>query len=349
MRRMRIWALVVAILAALLPHCIPPLHAASTLFGANLIVNGNAESSAGQPSNANPPPIPSWTTTGHFAVVLYDAAGGFPRATDPGPPDRSKNFFSGGSADPLSTATQTIDLTTGAASIDTGSVTYELSGYLGGYANQADNAVLTATFKGTGGATLGTATIGPVTAANRNNVTALLQRNASGKLPTGTRTVDVVLTMTRTSGSSNDGYADDLSLVLTAPVVPPTPTVAQPTPSVAQPTPSATPEKSITPCILKTTQPTPKAVLSGRMLPFLWRSCATAAYYYLQVWLVQPAAGQTLNAHSVLNFATQVTGLQYSLDTTASPKGIYLWRLAAAASNGQLMADWTRPQRFTLQ
>jgi hypothetical protein len=348
MRLIRAWCATAVMLAALLPHG-TSMRAASTLFGANLVVNGNAEAGVGQSSNANPPSISGWTTTGHLAVVLYGAPGGFPAATDPGPADRGKNFFSGGSDDPVSIATQTIDLTNGASTIDAGSVTYSLSGYLGGFANQIDNAKLTATFKGTGGTSVGAATVGPVTAANRNNNTALLLRSASGTLPVGTRTIDVVLTMTRDSGRSNDGYADDISLVLTAPAPQPTATVTKPTPTTAQPTATSTPIEVSTPCKLTTEAPAAGAVVSGRALPFTWKACAGAAFYYLQVWLVRPAADQHIGAHSILNFGTQIAGSQYSLKTTFTPKGTYLWRLAAASSSGKLLADWTKPQRFTLE
>ncbi len=77
--------------------------------------------------------------------------------------------------------------------------------------------MLTVTFRNAGAASIGSASIGPVTAADRANATGMLLRAAGGAVPVGTRTIDVVLQMTRLSGSYNDGYADDLSLVLSAP------------------------------------------------------------------------------------------------------------------------------------
>ncbi len=93
--------------------------------------------------------------------------------------------------------------------------TFVLSGFLGGFATQNDRATLTATFKDGGGGTLAIASIGPVTNVDRGNVTGLLFRTTSGSVPAGTRTVDLLLTLTRAAGFSNDGYADNLSLVLT--------------------------------------------------------------------------------------------------------------------------------------
>jgi hypothetical protein len=45
-------------------------------------------------------------------------------------------------------------------------------------------------------------------------MTKFLEQSSNGPVPMGTRSVLVVLSMTRQEGSSNDGYADNLSLVL---------------------------------------------------------------------------------------------------------------------------------------
>lgn len=182
----------------------------------NLIVNGDAESGAGG-DGFQVVPVPGWTTSGNFTVAKYAAVGGsFPTTTDPGPPDRGNNFFAGGTG-ASSSATQSIDVLINAAAIDTGNTTFDLTGYLGGFANHGDNATLSITFESATGTALGTASIGPVSAADRGNVTKLLPRGTSGNVPTGTRQIEVLLQITRTTGSYNDGYADNLSLVLTAP------------------------------------------------------------------------------------------------------------------------------------
>lgn len=61
---------------------------------------------------------------------------------------------------------------------------------------------------------LGSGSIGPVTAADRGDVTGLLARSTSGSVPVGSRSALVRLSVTRAAGQVADGYADDLSLVL---------------------------------------------------------------------------------------------------------------------------------------
>jgi len=190
-------------------------------YGVNLIVNGTAEQGAssltGDPL-PGPIPVPGWTTSSAFTVVPYGAAGGFPTASDPGPPDRSTQFFAGGKAT-TSTATQDIDVSANAADINSGKVTLDLSGWMGGFGADPDFAQLVVTYLNSGSTTVGSMTIGPVNPSDRNNTTALLLRTKSVTVPQTTVKLRVTLTMTRTSGAFNDGYADSLSLILRAPTV----------------------------------------------------------------------------------------------------------------------------------
>jgi hypothetical protein len=59
------------------------------------------------------------------------------------------------------------------------------------------------------------ASIGPVTAADRSDQTGLLERIHAGTLPAGTRIVEIEVLFRKDTGSNNDGYADNISLVLT--------------------------------------------------------------------------------------------------------------------------------------
>ena len=191
---------------------------AATLYGTNLIVNGDAESSPGDADGFAPftdTLTGSWSTSVGRSphVVVYDAVSpgtGFPRSTDPGPPDRGANFFTGG-FESLAHASQFIDVSAIASEIDEGLVTFILRGFLGGFATQADHAQLNAIFLD-GPNQLNVVTIGPVTETDRSNRTRLLPRTTSGAVPIGTRTIHVLLVMNRFGGSSNDGYADNLSL-----------------------------------------------------------------------------------------------------------------------------------------
>lgn len=185
-------------------------------LGQNLIVNGDAESGSASPDEATPVAIPGWNVNGNFTVVSYgDPVSSAPTPTDPGPPEslRGKQLFVGGYVNELSSATQLLDLSACAVLIDQGRIHYELSGYLGGYSGQQDAATLTATLREL--AMTPPITIGPVTATDRSDQTGLLLRSAAGTLPAGTRTLQLTLSMQRIDGSFNDGYADNLSFILT--------------------------------------------------------------------------------------------------------------------------------------
>jgi hypothetical protein len=177
----------------------------------NLIVNGNAEAAIGS-ADGTPVATPGWTTTGEATAAQYGVSG-WPGSADPGPTDRGLNLFSGGPSDATSTLTQTINVAQFSSAIDSRRVTYLLSGWLGGWQSQDDNATLTVTFQSASGVALGTGSIGPVMGSDRAYATGLIQQSSSGSVPSGTRTVLVVLSLVRISGSANDGYADDLSLV----------------------------------------------------------------------------------------------------------------------------------------
>jgi PKD repeat protein len=142
---------------------------------------------------------------------------GFPVQT-PGPDTEGSQFFYFGSGSSFS-ASQSKDISGARSLIDEGQVNYDLSGYLGGFDGQDDRASLTARFKNSGGGTISTVQIGNVTSGDRSGVTRLLSRSASGVVPAGARTIDIELVALRSTGSRNDGYADNLSLVLTAPGV----------------------------------------------------------------------------------------------------------------------------------
>ena len=180
-------------------------------IGNNLLANPNAESGRAGTDPAVALPIPSWTVSGGLTAMGYQV--GPLLANSPGPASRGAGFFAGG-ASGISTASQRVDVSAAAADIDTGHLTFALSGWLGGYLNQNDNARVAVTFLGGAGQRLGRTQIGPVYAADRHNVTGLLARSTAGLLPKGTRTFAVLLTATRVTGSNNDGYADNLTMVL---------------------------------------------------------------------------------------------------------------------------------------
>ncbi len=183
----------------------------------NLIRNGDAEAAPGSP-DGKPVPTPDWTSTGQATAILYGSGLEYPAINDPVPADHGLNLFSGGPDDPTSALSQTVDLSAYATAIDAGQVQATLSGYFGGYSVQDDNAALSATFLGADGQSLGPAVmIGGLLAADRSDHTGLWPRSQQVAVPALTRSVEVVLKMTRVVGTIDDGYADDLSLILTGP------------------------------------------------------------------------------------------------------------------------------------
>ena len=209
--------------AALGLATLPGASFATTTFGSNLIVNGNAEADPGSTDGGEIGAVTGFGRSGQFTVVQYDASGGFPTSSDPGPASRGKNFFGGGPSAALSTGTQTLHLTDIALSIDGGQAGYDLSAWLGGYSTQDDNAILSIAFLDIDNAQLGSASVGPVTEPDRSGLTGLLYRDVLGLVPARTRSIDVTLTLTREQGSYDDGYADNLARVLTGGAVPAVP------------------------------------------------------------------------------------------------------------------------------
>ena len=194
---------------------------AATAPTANLLVNPGAEAGPGSPDGVVVDAPPSWTTAGSFTATRYGAPGGFPTTAQSASIGGGSNFFAGGNTG-LATATQTVDVFSATSQIDAGRASATLSGYLGGFSSQSDTMAVTATFLNahTNGTSLGSLRIGPVTAADRGNQTQLLQRATSGAIPVGTRAIQVAMTATRLEGTSNDGYADNISLSLST-VAPP--------------------------------------------------------------------------------------------------------------------------------
>ena len=209
----------------------------------NLIVNGDAEAGSAGATIEEVVAVPGWTKSSNFSVYQYDSANIFPASISPGPISRGSNFFGGGpviSSDSSitvatidrpsrnqangvsssSTAFQTIDLASEAGSIDAGNISFNLSGFLGGYESDRDEASLAADFLDANNLTLSSASIGPVTNTDRNSITGLQERATTGLVPVGTRSILVKLQMnaidTAVNSSDNNAYADNLSLVLSA-------------------------------------------------------------------------------------------------------------------------------------
>ena len=183
----------------------------------NLILDPGAELATTAKEAGDVVPVPDWTPSGKFTAVKYAAtSGSFATLKDRIAKNPGLRFFAGGSSSALSTGTQVVAL----SDEQLGTTPYALCGWFGGYAGQNDNATLTATFLGASGARLASRTIGGVKAAGRTSKTSLIVKSAMGKIPAGTTQVKFVLTSTRTDGSYNDGYADNLHFSIGTPGAP---------------------------------------------------------------------------------------------------------------------------------
>lgn len=185
----------------------------------NLLVNGDAE--AGPGGTAEPvTAVTGWKVVqGAPALIGYAVGGGYPTPADPGPAPRGSRFFSGGNS-PRTALVQDVRLPargrTGRHAVDRGAVRFTVAGWLGGYAQQQDGARLSVEFRDAHGTPLALAVLGPVTAEERGGRTGLVERSSTGTVPPGARTARALLVFTRSGGgTSNDGYADAISLTLT--------------------------------------------------------------------------------------------------------------------------------------
>jgi hypothetical protein len=180
----------------------------------NLLPYGDAEGLVGGDGTVAVE-IPGWTLSGPLTVTPWNLPDGWPLNTDPGPPDRGVNFFSGG---PMGTRTRPPR-----ASL----FLRPLCGHRCRVG--ADRAVrLVRRIPGPGGYGVGAGdvpgcgrveiesfTIGAPTPEQRLNRTGMVFDSATRVVPAGTREVEVVLEMRRQARLGwNDGYADNLRLVL---------------------------------------------------------------------------------------------------------------------------------------
>lgn len=174
---------------------------AAVVYGDNLVVNGDAEAG-----------LDGWTGYADYSMfqsVNYGSNWVLP--TQPGPSDRGARMFSG--LGQYAVGYQTLDF--GVAT--SRRTAYSLSGWLGGWANQGDNALFYVQFLDEFGNEVGSSEIGPLTPDDRGNQTGLFYREAEGFMPMGTRSLSFWLSMERLVSGDNDGYADNLSFILQPP------------------------------------------------------------------------------------------------------------------------------------
>ena len=194
---------------------------AQSVFGRNLIANAGAESGVGGSGLTRITTVPGWQASGGCDVYAYATAynnvnGVAP--TDIVPRGAGNNYFAGGMAPANCTFSQSIDITSGATTLDAGSATFAVSGYFGGYSSNHDNATLTVAFLNSGGAAITSITVGGVGPNDRaNQQSGMYLLKQLGQVPVGARKATVTLNMNWVDGSINEAAADNLVLLLNAP------------------------------------------------------------------------------------------------------------------------------------
>jgi len=171
----------------------------------------NPDAEAGASGHGNLVGVPGWALTGSFTVDDYGDTDRLSKDIA-GKINGGNNYFFGGPGKPISTATQTIDVTAYADEIDKGALDLFFGGELGAYGGQSDVMDLVAVVLNGSGGVLATLTIhGPNAKSGQNTMRGTFTVQA---LPAGARSIRVTMTATRQDGSNNDGYADNISLFL---------------------------------------------------------------------------------------------------------------------------------------
>jgi hypothetical protein len=196
-------------------HYVPPSPFRSTELIRNGGAEGNEVGRATDGTGSEAAPYWSRIFGTDIRQIAYGSPGGFPTIANA--PSRSGAHFFAGGMDVVTSAYQLIDISGLASEIDTGTLPFTLSGAFGGRGAEDDRASLQIRFIDATELGLGTVTVGGFTAADRGGVTRLLRDTERGFVPAGTRTVELILEAQRASGDVNDGYADDLSLVVPEP------------------------------------------------------------------------------------------------------------------------------------
>ncbi|HMB96406.1 MAG TPA: SdrD B-like domain-containing protein, partial [Tepidisphaeraceae bacterium] len=193
----------------------------SATLGTNLVVNGDAEATAGS-SDGSAVSIAPWTSKlGKVTAVQYGSAG-FPATNSIGPASRGLNFFAGGPPDPndananSATSEQTIDISSLAADIDAGRIRYDLSAYVGGFGSEGDEMDVSIFFGASADSTTINGNIVGPSATDRQNTTELIPKSVILPVPAGSRVAVISMQAARSVGTYDDGYADNISLVLSS-------------------------------------------------------------------------------------------------------------------------------------
>ncbi len=192
-------------------------------LGRNLVVNGDFEANQDVPEIGNQDfnylghnlDIVGWQDETLATVVPYNAMTGYYfqyQQVDkvPLPSNRGRFFFCGVES---GIVWQEVNISALSEQINTGDVRYDLSAWLGGWAEHLDNAVITVHFLDWSDFEVGKAKIGPLTMEERDAQMLFSKRTAAGSVPVGTQLVRLEIETFEGTGAA-DAYIDNLSLIL---------------------------------------------------------------------------------------------------------------------------------------
>lgn len=198
-------------------------------YGTNLVQDGGFEASGDDP-NTGAFDSRYWGLIGIVNVFSYSSpplGSGLHLGFPPSTPDKTKqglNFFAGGNDSDATSGgdgiVQTVNVAGLAGDIDGGTVTYNVSAWLGGQGNIDDYAYVRLDFVNGSGQVIGSGDVGltvPVDSAARGNNTEMLARSSTGKVPAKTRSINVVVGAARNGSNAIafiTAYADNVSLTL---------------------------------------------------------------------------------------------------------------------------------------
>ncbi|CAF1095829.1 unnamed protein product [Adineta steineri] len=185
-----------------------------TISTANWLINGDAETGPCETGSGVTHPT-GWNYNGTVTQVHYNDTYADISYTDHGPSDRGNCYFYG-QADSTS-MWQTVNMTSSIDPllIDSQTVGFNFSAWLGGYSSQDDNAEATLTFYDQSNHKTGNiSTLGPVLVADRGSQTLLLFRQTQGLVPIGARSFTVTVIFTHVVGLLTDADVDNIAVHL---------------------------------------------------------------------------------------------------------------------------------------
>lgn len=183
-------------------------------WNVNLITNPGFEAGPSSPNGQTVVAPTGWISIGSATVVPYGAGAEFPTLASPGPANRGNNFLAGGPNNSLSQVVQQIDLSALATQIDANNADFNMGAWLGGYGMQDDLARVVIVWADGSANSLRTDTLVGPSAQVRGGVTGMDGFWTSSRVPVNTRQALVTITLSRVIGPYNNGYIDNLWLVL---------------------------------------------------------------------------------------------------------------------------------------